>query len=61
MKPRSNPASSRDAGIHAEAIIASVLTLAVVGTEKQNAPKYVVGQYKKILQELRTSDSGAFN
>lgn len=58
MTSRAIPVS-RDTGTHAEAIIAAVLTLAVTGTEKQNSPKYVIEQYKKVLQVLRTSD--AFN
>lgn len=61
MNSRSNPLSGHDAEIHAEAIIAATLTLAVVGTEKQNSPKYVVDQYKKVLQELRGSGGGTFN
>ena len=61
MSLRSSPVSSQDAETHAEAIIAATLTLAVVGTEKQNAAKYVVEQYKKVLQELRGSSGGTFN
>jgi hypothetical protein len=58
MSTRSTTNLNRDAGIQAEAIIAAVLTLAVVGTGKQSTAKYVVGEYKKVLQEFRaTGDS----
>jgi hypothetical protein len=51
---------NRGAGIQAEAIVAAVLTLAVVGTAKGSSAKDVIGEYKKVLQELRATGD-AFN
>jgi hypothetical protein len=45
--------TARDAGTRSEGIVAAILTLAIVGTEKQNGSKYVIEQYKKMIQELR--------
>jgi hypothetical protein len=61
MSARSTTNLNRDASTHAEAMIAAVLTLAVVGTaERSSSAKYVVGEYKKVLQELRATGD-AFN
>ena len=56
MKSSPTFLSSRDADVYAEAIVAATLTLAVIGTEKQNDRKYVVDQYRKVLQVLRNSE-----
>jgi len=50
--------SAQDASTHREGIVAAILMLAVIGTDQQRSPKYVIEQYKKMIQELRnTGDS----
>jgi hypothetical protein len=52
MAKEINP-SARDAAVHREAIIAAILTLAVLGTGQPHAVRSVIAEYKNTLQALR--------